>query len=388
MKEDIINHLGENREDYFNAAIPPIFSNSNFIFSKVKDMRNAMVSNNKIPFYTRGHNPTTRIFEQKIAALENTESALAFSTGMGAISTAILSQTKSGEHIISVDKPYTGTNKFMKEILPKYDIEVSFVDGSSTENIEKKIKKNTKLIYLESPNSWTYDMQDLEAISKIAKKNKIITIIDNSYASPINCNPSDWGIDIIIHSATKYIGGHANAMGGVICSSKKITDKIYNEEFKLIGSTISPFNSWLFINGLRTLKIRMKYVGESTPKIVRYLEKHSKIEKVIYPNSPSFKQKKLSKKYLKNPCGQFTIILKTLDETKIEKFCDSLKYFNMAASWGGYESLIFPEIARYNNKSKYYTKTELLPKNYIRFYVGLEETNLLIEDLKKSLSKI
>ena len=177
-------------------------------------------------------------------------------------------------------------------------------------------------------------------------------------------------------------------MGGVICSSKKITDKIYNEEFKLIGSTISPFNSWLFINGLRTLKIRMKYVGESTQKIVRYLEKHSKIEKVIYPNSPSFKQKKLSKKYLKNPCGQFTIILKTLDETKIEKFCDSLKYFNMAASWGGYESLIFPEIARYNNKSKYYTKTELLPKNYIRFYVGLEETNLLIEDLKKSLSKI
>ena len=281
MKEDIINHLGENREDYFNAAIPPIFSNSNFIFSKVKDMRNAMVSNNKIPFYTRGHNPTTRIFEQKIAALENTESALAFSTGMGAISTAILSQTKSGEHIISVDKPYTGTNKFMKEILPKYDIEVSFVDGSSTENIEKKIKKNTKLIYLESPNSWTYDMQDLEAISRIAKKNKIITIIDNSYASPINCNPSDWGIDIVIHSATKYIGGHANAMGGVICSSKKITDKIYNEEFKLIGSTISPFNSWLFINGLRTLKIRMKYVGESTPKIVRYLENHSKIEKVI-----------------------------------------------------------------------------------------------------------
>ncbi len=213
MKEDIINHLGENREDYFNAAIPPIFSNSNFLFSRVKDMRDAMISSNNIPFYTRGNNPTTRIFEQKIAALENTESALAFSTGMGAISTAILSQIKSGEHIISVDRPYTGTDKFMREILPKYNIKVSFVDGSSTKNIEKKIRKNTKLIYLESPNSWTYDMQDLEEISKIAKKNKIITIIDNSYASPINCNPSDWGIDIIIHSATKYIGGHANAMG-------------------------------------------------------------------------------------------------------------------------------------------------------------------------------
>ena len=388
MKEDIINHLGENRKDYFNAAIPPIFSNSNFLFSRVKDMRDAMISSNNIPFYTRGNNPTTRIFEQKIAALENTESALAFSTGMGAISTAILSQIKSGEHIISVDRPYTGTDKFMREILPKYDIKVSFVDGSSTKNIEKKITKNTKLIYLESPNSWTYNMQDLEAISMIAKKNKIITIIDNSYASPINCNPSDWGIDVIIHSATKYIGGHANAMGGVICSSKKIINKIYNKEFKLIGSTISPFNSWLFINGLRTLKIRMKYVGESTPKVVKYLENHSKIEKVIYPNSLHFNQKKLTKKYLKNPCGQFSIILKTSDETKIEKFCDSLKYFHMAASWGGHESLIFPELARYNNESKYYSKTELLPKNYIRFYIGLEETNLLIKDIEKALNKI
>ena len=388
MKEDIINHLGENRQDYFNAAIPPIFSNSNFLFTRIKDMRNAMINSNNIPFYTRGNNPTTRIFEKKIAALEKTESALAFSTGMGAISTAIFSQIKSGEHIISVKRPYTGTDKFMREILPKYDIKVSFVDGSSIKNIEKKIKKNTRIIYLESPNSWTYDMQDLEVISKIAKKNKVITIIDNSYASPINCNPSDWGIDMIIHSATKYIGGHANAMGGIICSSKKIIDKIYREEFKLIGSTISPFNSWLLINGLRTLKIRMKYISESTPKVVKYLESHSKIEKVIYPNSKNFYQIKLSKKYLKKPCGQFSIILKTINESKIEKFCDSLKYFHMAASWGGHESLIFPELARYNNESKYYSKTDLLSKNYIRFYIGLEETNLLIKDLEKSLSKI
>ena len=144
MKEDIINHLGENRQDYFNAAIPPIFSNSNFLFTRIKDMRNAMINSNDIPFYTRGNNPTTRIFEKKIAALEKTESALAFSTGMGAISTAILSQIKSGEHIISVKRPYTGTDKFMKEILPKYDIKVSFVDGSSAKNIEKKIKKKYK----------------------------------------------------------------------------------------------------------------------------------------------------------------------------------------------------------------------------------------------------
>ncbi|MEC7877348.1 MAG: PLP-dependent aspartate aminotransferase family protein [Bacteroidota bacterium] len=385
MKKDIINQLGENRGDYFNAAIPPIFSNSNFLFSTVEDMRAAMISSNNIPFYTRGNNPTTRILEEKMAALEKTESAIALSTGMAAISSAILSQIKSGEHIISVNKPYTGTDKFMREILPKYNIDVTFTDGTSTDNFKKEIKKNTKLIYLESPNSWTYEMQDLEDISRLAKKNNIITIIDNSYASPINCNPSVWGIDIIIHSATKYIGGHANAMGGIICASKKTIDEIYNKEFKLIGGVLSPFNSWLFINGLRTLNIRMEYISKSTPKIVKFLENHDKIKRVIYPHSNSHNQKDLVKKYLKKPCGQFSIILKSNEPSEIEKFCDNLEHFKMAASWGGHESLIFPELARYDNKSKYYSQTELLPKNYIRFYIGLEKTDILINDIKNSL---
>jgi len=387
MKKDIINQLGENRGDYFNAAIPPIFSNSNFLFSTVEDMRAAMISSNNIPFYTRGNNPTTRILEEKMAALEKTESAIALSTGMAAISSAILSQIKSGEHIISVNKPYTGTDKFMREILPKYNIDVTFTDGTSTDNFKKEIKKNTKLIYLESPNSWTYEMQDLEDISRLAKKNNIITIIDNSYASPINCIPSVWGIDIIIHSATKYIGGHANAMGGIICASKKTIDEIYNKEFKLIGGVLSPFNSWLFINGLRTLNIRMEYISESTPKIVKFLENHDKIKRVIYPHSNSYNQKDLVKKYLKKPCGQFSIILKSNEPSEIEKFCDNLEHFKMAASWGGHESLIFPELARYDNKSKYYSQTELLPKNYIRFYIGLEKTDILINDIKNSLNK-
>ena len=385
MKKDIINQLGENRGDYFNAAIPPIFSNSNFLFSTVEDMRAAMISSNNIPFYTRGNNPTTRILEEKMAALEKTESAIALSTGMAAISSAILSQIKSGEHIISVNKPYTGTDKFMREILPKYNIDVTFTDGTSTDNFKKEIKKKTKLIYLESPNSWTYEMQDLEDISRLAKKNNIITIIDNSYASPINCNPSVWGIDIIIHSATKYIGGHANAMGGIICASKKTIDEIYNKEFKLIGGVLSPFNSWLFINGLRTLNIRMEYISKSTPKIVKFLENHDKIKRVIYPHSNSHNQKDLVKKYLKKPCGQFSIILKSNEPSEIEKFCDNLEHFKMAASWGGHESLIFPELARYDNKSKYYSQTELLPKNYIRFYIGLEKTDILINDIKNSL---
>ena len=388
MKKNIINQLAEDKESYFNAAIPPIFSNSNFLFSNVDDMRGAMSSKSSNPFYTRGSNPTTSILEKKIAALEGTEKAIALSSGMAAITTAILSQANSGDHIISIKRPYTGTDRFMKEILPKLNIEVSFVDGTKTENFSKAIKDNTKVIYLESPNSWTYQMQDLEEISRLAKENKIITIIDNSYSSPINCNPSKWGIDLVVHSATKYIGGHANAMGGIICGSNQIIENINNREFKLIGSVLSPFNSWLFINGLRTLSVRMKYISKSAPLVVKFLENHELVENVIYPHSENFNQFKLATKYIKKPCGQFTIILKTDKKTKIEKFCNNLDNFYMGASWGGHESLIFPEISRYNNDSEYYSKTDFLPHNYIRFYIGLEETDLLINDLKKSLDSI
>ena len=388
MKENIINQLAEDKESYFNAAIPPIFSNSNFLFSNVNDMREAMSSKSSNPFYTRGSNPTTSILEKKIAGLEGTEKAIALSSGMAAITTVILSQVSSGDHIISIKRPYTGTDRFMKEILPKLNVKVSFVDGSRTENFSNAIRDNTKVIYLESPNSWTYQMQDLDTISRIAKENKIITIIDNSYASPINCNPSKWGIDLIIHSATKYIGGHANAMGGIICGSNKIIENINNREFKLIGSVLSPFNSWLFINGLRTLNIRMKYISESAPLVVKFLEDHELVESVIYPHSEKFNQFELAKKYIKKPCGQFTIVLKTNKKYKIEKFCNNLNNFFMGASWGGHESLIFPEISRYNNDSEYYSKTDFLPHNYIRFYIGLEDTDLLINDLKKSLESI
>lgn len=391
MNRFIINQLDENREDYFNAAIPPIFSNSNFLFSTLDEMRTSMNDINK-SFYTRGTNPTTRILEKKIAALENTENALALSSGMAAISTAVLSQVKSEEHMICVKNPYSGTEKLLNEIIPKYGIEVSYVEGKDPINFTKKIQKNTKVIYLESPNSWTWDMQDLEEIAKIAKKNKIVTIIDNSYASPINCNPAKWGIDIIIHSLTKYIGGHANAMGGIICSNNNIINEIYESEFKLLGGVLSPFNSWLFINGLRTLKIRMNFISKSTPKVVKFMEQNEKVKEVIYPHSKKYDQKELVNKYLKKPSGQFSIILNTKNEKKIEGFCDKLcnnnNSFRMAASWGGHESLIFPELVRYNIESKYYSETDLLPKNYIRFYIGLEDTDEIIKDLSEALNTI
>ena len=383
-KSEIYNHLGEDREDYFNAGAPPIIATSNFLFNSVDEIRNALSYKNGIPFYTRGVNPTTKILEKKIAALEKTESALAFSSGMSAISAAIFSQLKSGDNIISINKPYIGTNKLMKEILPNFNISTTFVEGNNIKDFEDAIQKNTKLIYLESPNSWTFEMQDLEKVADFAKKNKLITIIDNSYASPLNCNPHVWGIDIVVHSATKYISGHGDVMGGVVCSTKKIIDQIYGHQYKVNGGIISPFNSWLFIRGLRTLEMRMKFISENTPKVVSYLENHPKIKKVIYPHGKDFDQKDLVKKYLKKPCGQFSVQLKTSDKHEIESFCNNLKYFKMACSWGGHESLIFPEIANFGNE--YFDESEALPLNFIRFYVGLEDSKFLIKDIERALN--
>jgi len=382
-KSEIYNHLGENREEYFKAGAPPIIATSNFLFDTVDEIRQALSYMNEIPFYTRGINPTTKILEKKVAALEKTESALAFGSGMGAISAAIFSQVKAGDNIISINKPYIGTNKLMKEVLPRFDISTTFVKGENAEDYQKEIKKNTKLLYLESPNSWTFEMQDLEEIAKFSKKNNLISIIDNSYASPVNCNPHKWGIDIVVHSATKYISGHGDIMGGIVCSSKKIINQIFNHQYKVNGGIISPFNSWLFIRGLRTLEMRMKFIGENTPKVVSYLENHPKIKRVIYPHGKDFDQKDLAKKYLKNPCGQFSIQLKTSNKDEIEKFCNSLNTFKMACSWGGHESLIFPEIANYGNE--YFDEAEALPLNFIRFYVGLEDADFLIKDLEKAL---
>jgi cystathionine beta-lyase/cystathionine gamma-synthase len=210
-------------------------------------------------------------------------------------------------------------------------------------------------------------------------------MIDNSYATPINMTPADFGVDIMLHSATKYISGHSDALGGIVCSSKKIIRKIFHSEFMTLGGTISPFNSWLLIRGLRTLPIRMQRASETTEKVVSFMENHQKVEKIFYPFSKSNPQHELALKQMKSGAGQFTVQLKTREPAKIEAFCNHLKHFLLACSWGGYESLIFPAITLYQSQNY---KTGDLDINMIRFYIGLEDANFLIEDLEKAFQQI
>jgi len=241
---------------------------------------------------------------------------------------------------------------------------------------------NTKLVFLESPNSWTFELQDIAPIVAFAKEKSIVTIMDNSYASPLNLNPADYGVDLIAHSSSKYIGGHSDAVSGVLCGSKEMILRIFKSEFMTLGGTVSPFNSWLLLRGIRTLPIRMKRVAETTPVVVEYLENHAKIKQVHYPHSKNHPQYELAKKYLKNPLGQFTLELNTDELEKVENFCNELKKIRLGCSWGGYESLAFPAITLYSSMN-YSTATT--PFTMVRMYVGLESSETIIEDLKQAL---
>ncbi len=382
---DILLHLGEENENHSKAGSPPIYQTSNFLFDNVGDMRKALEKEDEIPFYTRGSNPTVKILQQKIAALEKTEASLVFSSGSAAVATSIIGNVNAGDHILCVSKPYSWTYKLLHELLPRFSVETTFSSGKNTINFLGQVKPNTKIIYLESPNSWTFEMQDLEAISSFAKENRIITIVDNSYASPLNQSPSDFGIDIIVHSATKYLGGHSDLVAGVACGSDEMMKKLFRSEFMTLGGIISPNDAWLMIRSLRTLPLRMKHIGESALRVVDFLEDSPKVKKIYYPFSRSFPQKDIADKYLSGPSGLFTIDLNTNNTERIEAFCNQLKVFHLACSWGSYESIAFPAITTVSSLN--YDNPDIKTER-VRLSVGLDDPDLLIEDLTNALDAI
>lgn len=381
----ILNELGEERENYFNAVAPPIMQTSNFAFEKVDDLREAFNNEASAYLYSRGINPTVDILRKKLAALDGAEDCLVFNSGAAAIFASVLANVKSGDHIVSVEKPYTWAQKMFNDILPRFNVTTTYIDGSNIENFERAILPNTALIYLESPNSWTFSLQDLEAVSALAKAENIITICDNSYCSSLYQKPINLGIDLVVQSATKYISGHSDVVAGVLTGSKKMILSIFNSEYLNIGSGIQPFNAWLLIRGLRTLPARLERISKSTREVVQYLKQHPKVEEIIFPFDESFPQYQLAKQQMTGACGLLTFIIKTNRIETIESFCESLQHILMAVSWGGHESLIIPRCASV-------TPGEFDAGNrehrMLRMYVGLEDSDYLIKDLEQAFEKI
>lgn len=382
---DILFQLGEDSIHQSHPASPPIYQTSNFTFENVANMSSALANEHVEPFYTRGANPTVLLLQKKIAALEQTDAALIFSSGSAAISAAVLSQVKSGDHIVCVSNPYSWTKKLLTVILEKFGVTNDFPSANNTDAIIASCKPNTRLIYLESPNSWTYEMQDLERIAVFAKSKGITTIIDNSCASPLYQQPAKYGIDIVVHSATKYLAGHADLVAGVLCTNQDLYLQIFKSEYMTLGGIISPNDAWLMIRSLRTLELRMEKVGSNALLVAEFLEDHTHIERLYYTHSPSFAQSDLVDKYLSGNGGLMTIDLKTKEPKKVVKFCDALKRFKLGCSWGGFESLAFPAITTMSSLN--YDKPDIA-MNRIRLYVGLEEAALLIEDLKHALQQL
>ncbi|MFI5132910.1 MAG: trans-sulfuration enzyme family protein [Chitinophagales bacterium] len=380
----ILNELGEEREFYFNAVAPPIMQTSNFVFKKVDDLSKALEDEMAGYLYSRGLNPTVEILRKKLAALDGAEDCLVFNSGAAAIFAGILANVKSGDHIVSVKAPYTWAQRTFDVILPRFNVSTTYIDGRNTGNWEQATRNNTTLYYLESPNSWDFALQDLKAVAALAKSKKILTIIDNSYCTPIYQRPIEMGIDLSLQTATKYIGGHSDVLGGVLCGSHAMIKKIFDSEYLNVGSGIQPFNAWLLIRGLRTLPARFERITKTTQAVVKYLRQHPKVEGVIFPFDESFPQFELAKKQMSGACGLFTFILKTSKMESIVKFCESLQHIMMAVSWGGHESLVIPKCCGINPKDFDPANRE---HRYVRMYVGLEEPQYLIADLEQALSK-
>jgi cystathionine beta-lyase/cystathionine gamma-synthase len=381
----ILNELGEDRELYFNAVAPPIMQTSNFKFNKVDELRNAFADEMSTYLYSRGLNPTVDMLRKKLAALDGAEDCLVFNNGAAAIFAGVLANVKTGDHIVSVSKPYTWVQRMFDIILPRFGITTTYVDGRDANNYFKETKPNTTFYYLESPNSWDFALQDIATITAFARQNNIITLIDNSYCTPLYQNVISMGVDLAMQTATKYIGGHSDTLGGVLSGGKAMIKKIFDSEYMSIGSGTSPFNAWLLIRGLRTLQVRLQQINQTTKQVVAFVKQHPAVSSVLYPFDESFPQYQLAKQQMKEAPGLFSFYLKANSRQQIVTFCESLQHIMMAVSWGGHESLLLPKCAGIQDHEFDATNPE---HQMIRMYSGLEEPGYLIADLKQALHTI
>lgn len=372
------------------SVVPPIYQSSLFTFENWDSIDKAFDDPFNNSIYTRGNNPSVSLVEEKIAILCGGERAKLFSSGMGAISSAILHFVKNGEHIISIKNVYGPANNFMNVYLKeKCNIETTFIDGKDIKDFENSIKDNTKLIYLESPSSAVFSLQDIKKVVALAKKNNIKTIIDNTWATPIFQRPLEMGIDLEIHSCSKYIGGHSDVVAGVVVGKEIDIRSIFDREHAFLGAKLSPFEAWLILRSLRTLKIRMLQHQENAIAVANFLDEHPKIKKVLYPGIESFEQYQLAKEQMSGFSGLMGFIIDSNNIDEIKNFFNSLKYFRIGVSWGGHESLIYaPAISYLKEMPKEQFDNMGISLGVMRISVGLEEVNDLIDDLKQALKHI
>ena len=361
------------------SITPPIYQSSLFAFTDYDSMIERFEGKSQTSLYSRVDNPTVKILEKKIADLEKGEACIAFSSGMSAISNAILSVVAPGDKIVCVNHVYPDAYRFMRGFCKNFGVNTVFVDGESIEDIESELE-GAKLLYLESPNSWVMGEQNLKAIANMAKAKGIVTAIDNSWASPVYQNPLELGIDIVIHSASKYLCGHSDVVAGVVISNEKYISQIKKNVSPFLGGKLSAFEAWLILRGLRTLHLRMEQHNKSGMYVAEQLLGHPNVTSVAHPGIT-----KAEYSSLKGFSGLFSFDV--TDDIDVKKFCNALSIFRMGVSWGGYESLVMPAISVINQEGEFNSARDFgVGPNTIRISIGLEDKDNLWEDLNNALT--
>lgn len=378
-KDTLLQHLGEETKQQ-GAVVSPIFQNSLFLFDSCEAFRaEGRKTEGTNRFYSRVGNPTLEIVEKKLAMLEGTEACRVVGSGMSAISSVILANCAQGSHIVTVDSVYGPVRSLLEDYLPKFGVSCTFVDGTCADDVIDAIQDNTTLVYLESPTSLTFRLQDLAAIGRACREKGVVTAIDNTYATPFFQNPAALGIDYVIHSCTKYIGGHSDVVAGAICTSQERMKPIRTHEISHLVSALAPFNGWLLNRGLRTLKLRIHHHQKAANEVASWLEEQSWVERVHHVSLPSFPQHALFRAQMTGSGGLFSFEPKVQDNSRAEAFIDALELFGIGVSWGGFESLA---LTMPLNSVKWQGS-----RQYVRVFVGLEDTADLIADLKQAGEK-
>ncbi|MFP4441529.1 MAG: trans-sulfuration enzyme family protein [Spirochaetia bacterium] len=372
--EDICAHFGEDPASQLGAVVPPLYTNS--LFSR-KDAPTPYT-------YTRINNPTVETAEKKIAALEKAGGALMFASGMGAITAAIFYFLKSGDHAVGPRQMYLPVRMFFEKYLPKFNITFTPVDAENLENIISAVQDNTRLIYLESPVSNLFTLQDLRSTAEFARSRGIKTVIDNTWATPLFQNPLEMGIDMAVHSVSKYLGGHADIIAGCMAASEDDIKVVRGFERGMIGASPDPRTAWMLIRSLRTLPVRMERHQKNGLEVARFLEQHPMVEQVFYPGLPSHPQYELAQKQMSGFTGVMSFIPRAQPKA-IRKGSREFTVFQEGPSWGGFESIFnFPGVGISEEDSGKLG----IPRGLIRISVGLESLNSIIGSLDRGLNSM
>lgn len=385
LKNDklITSHYGEEFEHYYNAVVPPIFMNSLNVFETVDDYYDSDKTDKHVYCYGRVQNPTVRILEDKAAALEQGTGALAFASGMAAATTAVLTVCKAKSHVVCIRSAYGPLKTFLNEYCREHlDMSVTYVKGDDTEEFEHAVTDQTDLIVLESPSSVVLSLQDIHAVSEIAKKHHAYVYIDNSFCTPIYQKPLLLGADIVMHTASKYMGGHSDIIGGVLAVKDEELMARLRQQRELFGGIIGPMEAWLIIRGLRTMEVRVERHQATAMEIAEFLESHPKVRKVYYPGLLSHPQHELMKRQQGGNTGLLSFEIKGSVE-QAKEVAQRLKIFKIGVSWGGFESLVCMPHARQDAESCRFLGAD---QNVLRIHCGLEGAEVLKADLENALS--